>query len=742
MKKYKGTIHKIAAGFMAAVITISMGATTPSSYTRAADTSISSLGSHKPVVEINKTNFPDDNFRAVISGSDYDRNGDGIIDEEENIYLRNIWCINKGIKSLKGIEYFTELRGLYCMDNQIETMDLSNNKLLTGVWCSGNLFTELDFTPNPELEWVYCFDCKLTSLNVANNPKVSYIEINSNPLTGLDVSHNPLLEHLTCGDCGLTELDLSHNPNLQHLDAMKNKLTKLDVTCCPKMKRLDIWFNKGLGSIDVSKCPGLQYYNCAYNNATDVDVSHNPELQKLICSYNHDDLKKLDVTNNPKLVYLDCSCNGISSLDLSKNTYLYFLMAFTNPFTRLDISYNPFLVQTYRNGVKEDQSSVCKGHSWTISYGGDSSTGDDNKYFLCFDDAAELVIDSKIADSLLTAKDRPGDGDNLPSKEERVTREMVVVTLYEMAGRPSVEGLASRFKDVVKGAWYEDALLWGEKNSICVGYPYVSSDYFGVGKCVQRQDMALMLMRYAEIMKYERSIDFGRTDDYLDYYDIDYYAWEALTWAVTWRIMEGKGNPASSKSEQRIAPHDKVTRSELEATIKLMLEKNNLPIINIPIPAYIEKKEDFKTNLDIADKSSGGMYRITKIKKKKGKVTGGTVTYLKPYKNNCTTADIKAATKIAGVSFKVTAISKNAFKNNKVLTKVTLGKNIKTIGASAFENCPKLKIIKCKSSVIKKVGKNAIKGTSKKLKITAPKKVRKTYKKLFRKKGNKKVTVK
>ncbi|SNU08167.1 Leucine rich repeat-containing protein [Lachnospiraceae bacterium] len=720
-------------------------------------------GDAKPVVEIDKTNFPDDNFRAVISSSDYDRNQDGIIDEDENIYLRNIWCVGKGIKSLKGIEYFTELRGLYCMDNKIKTMDLSNNKLLIGVWCSGNLFTELDFTPNPDLEWLYCFDCKITSLNVANNPKMSYLEVNSNPLKELDVSRNPLLEHLTCGDCGLTELDLSNNPNLQHLDAMRNKFKKLDVTCCPKMKRLDVWDNHELGSIDVSKCTGLQYYNCANNGATSVDVSKNPQLQKLICSYNHEKLQKLDVSNNPKLLYLDCACNEINKLDLSKNTELYFLQAFTNTFKTLDISNNPFLIQTYKKGAKKDESETCKGHSWTLDFGGDDSTGGDNKYFLCFDDAVKLKINAKTAEAMMKIKDRTGDEDDLPAEGERVTREMVVQTLYEMAGKPSVKGLKSRFKDVVKGSWYEDALLWGEKNSICVGYPYVISDNFGVGKCIQRQDMALMLMRYAEYMNYSRAIDFGRTDEYIDYYDIDYYAWEALTWAVTCNIMEGKGEPGSTKAQQKIDPHGKVTREELDVTIKRMLEKNNTSVSQIPIPKYPVSKDGvgtispdgkelidtdgdlyvvaekykakkLKKNLIIADKASGGKYKITKLTKKKGKVTGGTVTYMKPYNKNSKTANIKDTVKICGVKFKVTAVGNKAFKGCKSLTGVTIGKNVKSIGKSAFAGCKKLTKLTFKTTKLKakKVGKNVVKGASKKLKISAPNKVKKLYKKIFK----------
>ena len=190
---------------------------------------------------------------------------------------------------------------------------------------------------------------------------------------------------------------------------------------------------------------------------------------------------------------------------------------------------------------------------------------------------------------------------------------MLVQTLYVMAGKPSVSGLKSRFTDVKAGAWYYDALLWGEKNSICMGYPYVSSPTFGIGKCLQRQDMAFMLMRYSEYMKYERAIDFGRTDDYIDYYDIDYYAWEALTWAVTWNIMEGKGAPGSPKSQQRIDPHGKVTRDELIKTIKNMLEINNVTKTSIPIPAYVAPQKDESRDKD--DISSENQIKVKEFEK-------------------------------------------------------------------------------------------------------------------------------
>lgn len=556
MKHSNGILDRIIAWCVSVAAALGTGTVT-----------VSAVGASGGSVKINAANFPDPNFRAVISGADYDRDGNGVLSAKEILLLRNLYCDNRDISSLKGIEYFTELRGLYCMDNRIKTMDLTGNKLLTGIWCSGNLFTELNFTPNPELEWVYCFDCRLTSLDVSNNPKMSYIECNTNPLKQIDVSHNPELEHLMCGSCELTKLDLSKNKKLQHLDAFRNKLKTLDVSCCPKLKRLDIWDNPGLGSIDVSKNPGLQYYNCAHNGAVNVDVSHNPELVKLNCAYNS--IKTLDLSNNPKLVYLDCADNKIKKLDLSKNTKLYFLQAFINNFTTLDIGYAPLLIKTYKEGVKEDVYGIAS--AWTIDYGGDDSTGGDSIYFLSFDDKVKLNTKQKYTASEKTEIIIP-DG---VSESELIKREVAVQTLYDMAGRPKVTG-RSRFKDVEQGAWYENALIWGEKNAICVGTPDISSDTFGVGEWVTRQDLALMMMRYSEYRNYKRSIDFGRADDFIDYYDIDYYAWEAVTWAATWNIMVGKGAPDAPKEERRIEPHTAATRNDYREMLERMMEVNGI----------------------------------------------------------------------------------------------------------------------------------------------------------------------
>ncbi len=97
---------------------------------------------------------------------------------------------------------------------------------------------------------------------------------------------------------------------------------------------------------------------------------------------------------------------------------------------------------------------------------------------------------------------------------------------------------------------------------------------------------------------------------------------------------------------------------------------------------------------------------------------------------------------IKGKKYPVIAISGNAFKKCKKLTKVVIGKNVRRIKAKAFYNCKKLKtiVIKTKKLTMKRVGKKAFAGIYKKAKITLPKggfskKQKAAYKKILRARG-------
>lgn len=136
--------------------------------------------------------------------------------------------------------------------------------------------------------------------------------------------------------------------------------------------------------------------------------------------------------------------------------------------------------------------------------------------------------------------------------------------------------------------------------------------------------------------------------------------------------------------------------------------------------------------------STKAVYKVT--------ATGSTKTVqFTSAKKNAKTVVVPASVKINGVTYKVTSIAKNAFKGNKKLTKVTIGANVKSIGANSFQNCKNLKkiVIKSKKLTKKKTGSNAFKGINSKAVVKVPKGKVKTYKKLIQAKGaGKKVTVK
>ena len=151
-----------------------------------------------------------------------------------------------------------------------------------------------------------------------------------------------------------------------------------------------------------------------------------------------------------------------------------------------------------------------------------------------------------------------------------------------------------------------------------------------------------------------------------------------------------------------------------------------------------EQKPDTNTNsnVDVGVKANqaatvnGIIYKVTKIENAKNAQV--TITSLDKKKSSIVIPDYIT---INGVKCKVITIKKKALYKGTKLKKLTIGKNVQTIEDNAFNGCKNLKSITIKSTVLKKVGKNAIKGIHKKAVIKVPKKQYKKYKKLFGKKS-------
>ena len=98
------------------------------------------------------------------------------------------------------------------------------------------------------------------------------------------------------------------------------------------------------------------------------------------------------------------------------------------------------------------------------------------------------------------------------------------------------------------------------------------------------------------------------------------------------------------------------------------------------------------------------------------------------------TVTIPNTIKVNGINYKVAEVGANAFKNNKKVKKVTIGANVVKIANKAFNKCPSLRNVIIKTTLLTKktASKKCFSKVSKKMVIKVPKKVKKSYAKIFK----------
>ena len=175
--------------------------------------------------------IPDPNFAAAVRR----RMGlpdDAPIPRNEVEEVTILSLRNQNIFSLTGIEYFTALEWLDAGNNNLTTLNVSNNHALIELAIFNNPITTLDISNNLLLEGLFVSG-GLTELDVSNNAKLVSLVVSGNQLTELDVSNNPVLEHLDVSFNNLTSLDVSNNHMLgsgylSGLRVYNNRMTTLD----------------------------------------------------------------------------------------------------------------------------------------------------------------------------------------------------------------------------------------------------------------------------------------------------------------------------------------------------------------------------------------------------------------------------------------------------------------------------------------------------------------------------------
>ena len=182
----------LAACMMVSALPVGAFAAAPAA---ASTESAVSTQAEEDAVAIDATNFPDGAFRQYVADN-FDKDKDGALNQTERNAVKEIRISNSGCTSLQGLKYFSKLTDLFCSDNNL---------------------TELDVSENPELKRLICYNNSLTSLNLNKNTKLRSLNCNNNKLTVLDLRENKSLSWLRCKNNCLTSLDLRTNPQIGDL---------------------------------------------------------------------------------------------------------------------------------------------------------------------------------------------------------------------------------------------------------------------------------------------------------------------------------------------------------------------------------------------------------------------------------------------------------------------------------------------------------------------------------------------
>ncbi|NRB59882.1 MAG: T9SS type A sorting domain-containing protein [Winogradskyella sp.] len=173
----------------------------------------------------------DPNFeQALIDlGIDSDGTINGELLATDALGVTDLDVNSYNISDLTGIEFFTDLEVLTAFNNNLSSVDLSQNTGLTTILLALNNLTEIDLSSHPNLISLSLNDNSISTIDFSNNLQLQQVFLNNNLLSEIDVDMLSNLANLGVSGNTIVELDLSNNTSLQTLFCQDNNLVNLNV---------------------------------------------------------------------------------------------------------------------------------------------------------------------------------------------------------------------------------------------------------------------------------------------------------------------------------------------------------------------------------------------------------------------------------------------------------------------------------------------------------------------------------
>lgn len=223
-------------------------------------------------IAINAANFPDANFRKVLTAYSSEKvKGVAVLTEEDIAKITDLGNGKPGdaykdeaanlakVVNFKGIEKLTALKSFTLTNTQknFKALDLSQNTALTSVDVSGctNL-ADLKLPETAAIETLLLQNTAITAVDVSKYTALKVLNVSDTKLTALDVKANTELETLALANVKVKELDVKANTALKTLDAANCGLTKIDVSANTLLENLDVSGNS-LITLDLTGLTAL-----------------------------------------------------------------------------------------------------------------------------------------------------------------------------------------------------------------------------------------------------------------------------------------------------------------------------------------------------------------------------------------------------------------------------------------------------------------------------------------------------
>ena len=146
-----------------------------------------------------------------------------------------------------------------------------------------------------------------------------------------------------------------------------------------------------------------------------------------------------------------------------------------------------------------------------------------------------------------------GTNEGIFKPNAELTREQFVVILVRISGAKLSEYTESDFTDVKADSWYGASVIWANSEGLVNG---IGNSEFGVGQPMTREQLAVILCRYAEKQGTDTS---EKADLYYcdDTFAISDWALDACAWAVKAELLG-----STSETANLLSPKMTVTRAQ------------------------------------------------------------------------------------------------------------------------------------------------------------------------------------